>query len=54
VPDGDFDPGFATDLATDQEHVPRVAVFSDDAETATCSLAVAWCQGEVPGQLRIV
>jgi hypothetical protein len=36
--DQDFDPGFSTELAPDQEHVLRVAVFADNAETAVCAL----------------
>jgi hypothetical protein len=35
--DPDFDPGFALDLEPDCAHVLPVAVFSDDAETATTS-----------------
>jgi hypothetical protein len=38
--DPDFDPGFALDLETDRAHVLQVAVFSDDAETATQSVVV--------------
>ena len=36
--DQDFDPGFSTELAPDHEHVLRVAVFGDNAATATCAL----------------
>jgi hypothetical protein len=36
--DPDFDPGFSTELALDREHVLRIAVFADNAATATCTL----------------
>jgi hypothetical protein len=36
--DPDFDPGFSTELAPDREHSLRVAVFADNAETATRAL----------------
>jgi hypothetical protein len=33
--DPDFDPGFSTELTPDQQHVLKVAVFSDNADTTT-------------------
>jgi hypothetical protein len=36
--DPDFDPGFSTELPPDREHVLQVALFADNAATATCSL----------------
>jgi len=38
--DPDFIPGFTTELAADRHHVLHLAVFSDNAETVTTSLAV--------------
>jgi hypothetical protein len=44
--DRDFDPGFSTELAPDHEHALRVAVFADNAMTATCALvAIARAPG---------
>jgi hypothetical protein len=40
--DSDFDPGFCTDLAPDQEHVLHIAVFSDNADTRTLSLVAGF------------
>ena len=39
--DGDFDPGFSTELAPDREHVLQLAVFADNASTATCALVAS-------------
>jgi hypothetical protein len=36
--DPDFDPGFATCLPVDGQHVLQVAIFSDNADTVTRSL----------------
>ncbi len=36
--DEDFDPGFSTELKAAQEHVLDLAIFSDNADTATQSL----------------
>ena len=37
----DFHPGFTTEFASDGEHVVDVAVFADNAATATCSLEIS-------------
>ena len=36
--EGDFDPGFSTELKADQEHILELAIFSDNADTATRSI----------------
>jgi hypothetical protein len=38
--DPDFDPGFTTEIAADRSHLLELAVFADNADTATRSLAV--------------
>jgi hypothetical protein len=51
--DPDFDPGFATELPPDREHVLRVALFADNAATATCALvARVGAEGAVTLRLR--
>ena len=37
----DFHPGFTTELPSDGEHVVDVAVFADNAATATCSVTIS-------------
>jgi hypothetical protein len=50
---GDFDPGFPTELPPDREHVLEVAVFSDNADTATCHLVATVRAGEEGITLRL-
>ena len=40
--DSDFDPGFDTELAPDQVHVLRIAVFADNAATSTMSISACY------------
>jgi hypothetical protein len=46
--DPDFDPGFDTELSVEREHVLRIGVYSDNAETQTLDLVVsASAKGEM-------
>jgi hypothetical protein len=51
--DSDFDPGFGTDLALDQEHVLRIAVFSDNARTCILSLVAVLRTADGVSTLRL-
>jgi hypothetical protein len=51
--DKDFDPGFSTELAPDREHRLRVAVFADNAATATRDLVASMRASEGKISLRL-
>ena len=44
--DPDFDPGFATELSAEHEHVLEIAVFAHNASTTARSLAVRVGRGD--------
>ena len=52
--DPDFDPGFATELASDQDHVFELAVFADHAATASCSLAAKRRTADARPELALI
>jgi hypothetical protein len=51
--DPDFGPGFPTELAALQENVLEVAVFADNADTATCRLVANRAPSRDAPRLRL-
>ena len=51
--DPDFDPGFTTQLQADQVHTLEIAVFSDNADTATGKLIAKRPRADGPLALEL-